>query len=474
VQSLVFSDVVDLAVSEFQGNRFLLFSLLLGQLLASTQNRNSIGVISMNPVSKWRCRGHAVPMLCLFLLFAAQAASADDPVLGLSETERIALENDPAVNASIARAEALDADAIADGQLPDPKLRTGLYNVPLDDFDISREPSTQFRLGIQQAFPRGDTLKYRSGRTRAQSRAERVRSQLERRKILRDARKTFLDIYYQVEAIKIVRSSRKLFESLTEITQVQYGSGGSSQQDVLRAELELSRLDDRITKYQSKEEMARGRLSRWLGKAAWRKLQTEMPVLPEVPEQVDIEASLESHPEISLQSEIMETHQQAIAISREQYKPGWSVGAEYRMRFGDNPDDSRRSDMGAVMLTVDVPLFTEKRQDQRVAASQKRADAAVFDRANSWRKLREQLASESANKGRLVERIQRYEERLLKEAEENAQAALQAYQSGTIEFTGLMRSRITELDIKLQALKLRIDLLKTHASLLYLAAGEKQ
>ncbi|WP_172649503.1 TolC family protein [Thiolapillus brandeum] len=428
----------------------------------------------MKPVLKRLCLRHAAPLFCLSLFLAAQVAAGADAVLGLAEAEQLALENDPLVNASIARSEALESDAVADGQLPDPKLRTGLYNLPLDDFDISREPGTQLRLGIQQAFPRGDTLRYRSGKTRAQARAERVRARLERKKLLRNVRKTYLEIYYQAEAIKIVRSSRKLFQNLTEITRVQYGSGGSSQQDVLRAELELSRLEDRITQYQNREESARGRFTRWLGHAAWRNLQSELPVLQEVPDGQILERGLERHPEISLRSAVIESQQQAIAISKEQYKPGWTIGAEYRKRFGDNPDDSSRSDMGAVMLTVDMPLFTEKRQDKRVAASQKRADAAVLDRANSWRKLREMLATATANRKRLAERIQRYEQRLLKEAEENAAAALHAYQSGTLEFTSLMRARITELDIRLQALKLRVDLLKNHADLLYLAAGEEQ
>ena len=428
----------------------------------------------MKPVSIHMRSLRVMCAMCLSLALPAQSVLAGEPVLGLREAEKIALENDPLVEASLARAEALDEDAVADAQLPDPKLRTGLYNVPLDDFDISREPSTQLRLGIQQAFPRGDTLKYKSGKKRAQARAEQLRAELERKKLLKAVRRAYLDIYFQSEAIKIIRSSRKLFENLTQITEVQYGSGGSSQQDVLRAELELSRLDDRITQYQNMEDMARSRLSRWLGDLAWRPLQPGLPELPVPPQQAQIEQALDGHPEIAMRSAIVEAHQQAIAVSREQYRPGWSLGAEYRMRFGDNPDDSRRSDMGAVMLTVDMPLFTEKRQDKRVSASQKRADAAVLDRANSWRKLRESLSMETASRQRLMERIRGYETRLIKEADENAKAALLAYQSGTIEFTGLMRARITELDIKLQALKLRVDLLKTYANLLYLAAGEEQ
>ncbi len=412
------------------------------------------------------------PLLAGILLLAVLPAHS--ALLSLSEAEQRALEKDPVVGATEIRAEALEEDAVADAQLPDPKLRTGLYNVPLDDFDIDREPTTQFRVGIQQAFPRGDTLVQKAGKTRAEAEVERARARLERNRILRDVRTTFLDLYFQVESARIVDASRSLFENLVEITQVQYGSGGSSQQDVLRAELELSRLDDRLSRIRTREEQARARLSRWLGELAWRPLRRELPDLTVPPATGEIEAKLDRHPEIAVRSAIIETHQRMVNISREQYKPGWALGAEYRKRFGDNPDGSDRADMAAVMLTVDLPLFTAKRQDKRLAASQKRANAAYLDRDNSYRKLREQLASALATRKRLEERIARYESRLLREAEENATAALLAYQSGTTEFTGLMRARITELDIRLQALKLRVELLKTRANLLYLYSGEEQ
>ena len=81
----------------------------------------------------------AVRTLCLMLpvIFLLQVASAEEMTpLTLSDAEQLALGNDPVIAANVARSEALDADAVADAQLPDPKFRTGLYNVPLDDFDL--------------------------------------------------------------------------------------------------------------------------------------------------------------------------------------------------------------------------------------------------------------------------------------------------------------------------------------------------
>ena len=394
--------------------------------------------------------------------------------LTLSDAESEALKTDPVAAAASSRAEALDLQAVADGQLPDPKLRTGLYNLPSDDFDLDREPTTQLRIGIVQSFPRGDTLARKSERSRAQARAQRARASVARHQLLRDVRDSYLDIFLQQASGRIVESSRSLFENLVEVTQDQYGAGNASQQDVLRAELELSRLEDRLTRIRNDEEKARARLSRWIGELAWGELVDETPSLAEPPDAPTIEAALPRHPEIALRDATIESHERAVEIAREQFKPGWAVGAEYRKRFGDNPDGSDRTDMLAVMLTVDLPLFTEKRQDKRLEASRKQADAAMLDRRNTLRLLRQRLATDTANRKRLEERIARYEAHLLREASENADAALLAYQSGTTDFTALMRARITELDVRLQALKLRVALLKTRADLLYLASGAEK
>jgi outer membrane protein TolC len=60
---------------------------------------------------------------------------------------------------------------------------------------------------------------------------------------------------------------------------------------------------------------------------------------------------------------------------------------------------------------------------------------------------------------------------MLREAGANAQASLKAYQSGVTEFTTLMRARITDLDVRLDELRIRVDRAKAHARLLYLAGG---
>ena len=80
------------------------------------------------------------------------------------------------------------------------------------------------------------------------------------------------------------------------------------------------------------------------------------------------------------------------------------------------------------------------------------------------------LESDYARCSRLGEQEHLYSDRLVGEAVDSASAALNSYQSGINEFTTLMRARITELDVKLQELRVRVDRAKAHARLLFLLA----
>ncbi|MGD8631775.1 MAG: TolC family protein [Gammaproteobacteria bacterium] len=417
--------------------------------------------------------GKARTLALLLLPGLALLPASAGAALELGEAIRIALENDPASAASRASARAQSENAIAEGQLPDPRLRTGLYNLPLDDLDINSEPTTQFRLGIEQTFPRGDTLYHRQLRTESLAGAEQANAASTTLQTVRDVRRHFLELYYQVRAAAIVAETRKLFAQLVDITQAHYGSGRVSQQDVLRASLELARLDDRATRIETAADENRAALAKWLAAAADLPLAEHFPELPALPARTQLDTALLQHPVLAAETARVNAMKQGIRIAQEQYKPGWSAGIEYRKRFGDDPDGNPRSDMMAAMLNVDLPLFTGNRQDRRLAASIAETEAAELRRDDKLRELRRMLAADYADWQRLGERAALYEAKLLREATANADASLHAYQSGVTEFTTLMRARITELDVRLDELRIRVDRARAQANLLYLA-GEGQ
>lgn len=404
-------------------------------------------------------------LLCWALLSVSLGARAE---LTLGEAERLALAADPAVVGAHARANALQNQAVADGQLPDPKLGFGAYNLPLYDFSLDQEAMTQLYTRVQQTFPRGHTLRYQRQHTEWLGKAELARAELAGREIQRDVRTTFLELYYQQRAAGVVAQSRDLFEQLVEITRSHFATGRVSQQDVLQAQLELSRLDDRATRIEGEIEEQRAQLARWLGDSAWQSVSEMFPVLPALPALTELEAGLAQHPSVQTASAQLQANQQMVKAAREQYKPGWDVGLEYRKWFAEDASGDDLPDMMAAMVTMDLPLFTGKRQDKRLAASQQNAEAAHQMREQRLRELRRTLQTEYARWRRLDEQATLYRDRLISEATDNSAAALHAYRSGISEFTTLMRARITELDVRLQDLRLRVDRAKAQAALLFL------
>ena len=115
-----------------------------------------------------------------------------------------------------------------------------------------------------------------------------------------------------------------------------------------------------------------------------------------------------------------------------------------------------------------VSLFTENRQDKNVAASEEKTSAARYARDDKLRSLKRMLEKDRAVYRRLGERALIYKNELLGTAASNAEASLNAYQSGITEFTTLMRARITELDVRLEDLRIRVDRARATARLLYI------
>ena len=352
--------------------------------------------------------------------------------------------------------------------MPDPKLRFGAVNVPVDTFDLDQEQMTQVKLGIVQDFPRGDVLSIKQQKSRYLSRAALSMADDAQLKIIRDVRETYLNLFYEVSAYQIIGETRKLFSELVKITESNYAAGRVNQQDVVLAGLELSRLDDRSVKIQARQEGYRAMLEQWIGDIAWNKIDTGFPVLPELPKTIDLNQLIPQHPLIRSESAKVSANKQMIEMARQEYKPGWSLLVDYGFRSGDNPDGSERADFASAIVSMDIPLFTGDRQDRTVSSNEQKIVAARYSKDDKLRKLKQFYDKNHYLWQRLGEREQLYKNSLLTAAASNSEASLKAYQSGVSEFNTLMRAKITELDVRLEDMRVRVDRAVALSRLLYI------
>ncbi len=393
--------------------------------------------------------------------------------LNLKQIEQIALDSDPIINSYEAASRSFSEKALSSGTLPDPKLLLGAVNVPVDTFDLSQEAMTQLKVGIRQDFPQGDLLNLTQKQAQWMSRSSYAQSEDTKRKVLSDVREAYLNLHYEVSALQIITETKKLFSRLVSITESHYAAGRVNQQDVIQANLELSRLDDRTVKKQGKEESYRAELTQWIGELAWQEIDGGFPELPEIQMNIDVNSVISKHPLVQVQTAKVNAARTNIDIAKQDYKPKWSASLDYGFRSGNNPDGTSRSDFATALISFDVPLFTSNRQDKNVIASQEKVKTAQYKKDDVLRQLKRTYEKDLHLWQRFGEREKLYQNSLLSSAKNNTQASLNAYQSGVTEFNTLMRAQITELDILLADLRVRVDRAIAATRLLYITGDTK-
>ncbi len=405
-----------------------------------------------------------VYVITLFTLYSTVSVYAEQ-TLTIEHAVQTALQRDVLINVFKFRRDAYKEQSVAEDTLPDPKIKLGVMNVPTDSYSLNQEPMTQVQLGITQMFPRGNTLQIKSQRVLSLSVAEDAKTENQRRKVTREVRETWLELYYWLNAESVVKKNRNLFTKLVSVTKQQYAAGRQKQQDVIRSELELGMLDDREMKIQTRIETTQAKLIKYMGvDFSDIKLGTELPIYNI---QKNNTSWLESHPKLRMEQAMVSINEKNVDLAKQSYKPSWSLDVTYGKRE-KSISGVERADFASVMVMFDLPLFTADRQDKKVAASKYRLNAALNSREESKRNLTKMWQTGLVKEKRLSQRIKQYKDLLLPKSDENTKSALYAYQSGRSGFTALMRAQITELETQLRALRLTVEHKKTQALLLYL------
>ncbi len=407
----------------------------------------------------------APAILALALLAFGSVSLAAD--LTIDEASAIAISNDYTLKAIGARQHSMSEMAVASNQLPDPQLRIGFANLPVDNFRLGQDPMTETMIGVRQAFPRGSTRALT--RTGIEASIERSEAEAEDRKyqILLSVREEYTHIYLYQERQRILRQSQDVFADLAEITRDYYATGRAFQQDVVQAQLEVAKVEERLAKLQQLEQQARARLSELIGADAYRPLMPDWPQVAEPASAQLIIAQLSQHPKMQAWQHLIAKSKTSEDIARQAYKPEFAVDLAYGVRGGQDMDGSSATDMFSVMLSMDVPLFTRNRQDRRLASSIADTSATEFARDDIFRSMQARIEENTASLERERQRLELYQQQLLPQAAYNAEAAFEAYQNAVDDLTTLMRARIGEYELKLSYADLRAEEIITRARLLY-------
>jgi outer membrane protein TolC len=417
--------------------------------------------------------------------------------LGLEEAVAIAQDNDPWLAGSEFREQSMMARSTAAGTLPDPRLEMGFANLPTDSFDFDQEAMTQFKVGVSQMFPRGDSRALERERLAIMSGQFPYQRDDRRARLAVDVASLWLETYRARESIRLIESDRELFVQLVDVARSSYSSatGGSRQQDLVRAQLELTRLEDRLSVLQERFDSSRSQLGQWLRPRSADVADDENPWLQFGYQPQELSASLPQikllqpqlyrpddvagaqqlatlfsrHPLILEFDSRISASRTGVELARQKYHPQWSVNASYGYRE-DDPMGRDRPDFFSVGVGFDLPLFTSNRQDQELQSALADTEVIKTEKALALRKMLASFESQRARLWRIEQRSELYRDRLLPEMQEQAEASLTAYTRDDGDFAEVVRAQIAQLNARIEALDIDIERLRTISALNYFFA----
>lgn len=408
-------------------------------------------------------------------MISAQSVRAQSQsTLTLEQAISQALLDDDWLLANEQRESSLREEAIFAGQLPDPRMTVGLVNLPVNTLDFNQENMTMFRVGINQSFPRGDSLELGQQQKIQQSEIYPFLRADRRANVQLEVTDLWLDTFLAQESITLINNDRAFFELLVEITDSRYrtAAGLSRQQDVVRAQLELTRLDDRLASLRQRVEGSKQQLAQWLP-YEWLSL----PLSQELPDlsPPDMELSnlaqaaqvFINHPGVRALDKQIEAAFTNVELARQSYKPAFSLGANYGYR-GSGPMGLERADFFSLDVSFDLPFFTEKRQKPKVEAASYSASAAQTDRIILFKSLFANYQQAMSQLVVLDERKAFFDDILLIQMGDLTEATLAAYTSDAGSFEEVMRANIAELNARIEVFGIEVERLKMIARLNYL------
>ena len=421
----------------------------------------------MGRVTPRRAAARALALLAATLFASVSPAGAE--TLSLVQAEALLRQN-PGLAALAQKNVELRRQAVAAGQLPDPRLSLDAVNLPTDTLALNRQQMTMLSVGVSQSFPPWGKRRLEGERMETEARgalADRRASAAELTLALRQA---WLDTVYDDHARHILAAQKKLADKSVQASLAAYRASQAPEADVLRSRLAQEELVNEQSQIESQYADALARVAQILGLRDVPDLETRWPVLPAPPSLPQMLTTLPGQPALRAAQVQTEAAHLGVAIARRDYYPEFTVSVGYGQSY--YPGSPNWLSAGVEMS---LPIFPGKRQDQNLAAAQARALQAQYRYDDKRLAYARQMRSAYARYDALTAQWRRTEEELVPTARHAYEATLAAYTAGRMDMSAVLKAQRDVLDMSLAALRYRRDLESARAELDYLAIqGEAQ
>ncbi len=368
-----------------------------------------------------------------YLLPASLAVAQD--TLTLKQVTEEAKLNNPAIQALRQNVKAKKARAMAEGVLDDPTLRIEMMDLSKENPFPAPGNAMETRYEISQMFPYPGKLSLQKRMAMLEvimSEAEVREKELETITMVKEA---FYEYLLLDESIKTLEELKGLLSNMIRIAETKYAIGDVSQQDVIKAQVELTMILNELIELEAEKDVVQTEMKSILNRP--QDDNTLFASLEELPkERVKVPLSdltnkaLEVNPILKIMRYEAEVKKVEVELTRKNYYPDFMLGIAPIQRDG-------RFDTWDAMFQINIPLWRAKYNNQ-VEEGLNMADA-IRSKLKAEENMISAKVKEGVVKAETADKIRTlYETSLLPQAELSFESALKNYQSGKVDFLMLL------------------------------------
>jgi outer membrane protein TolC len=359
--------------------------------------------------------------------------------------------------------------------LPDPMLTLGFANLPVNSFSFTQEPMTGKIIGLSQAFPFPGKLNEQADVNRKD--VDIVEQEIldAKNEIRKNVIKSYNELVYFRKAIEIANANKDLLNNIAEVVRTKYSVSTASQQNLLKVELEITNLAEKIEDLHSKESSQLAVINALLLRPSNSSIDTKN--IQDIKyQQLNVEALIDSaikyRPFLEGIKEAKQKETLKNSLAGYEYYPNFNLALQYSFRDKIEKTNTPLDDFFSVMIGINLPLNYGGKVSSKVEETE--AMQSLYDEQYqlSLQVLRSSFGSSIVKLNSLQQRIKLISEGSLIQANENLKSTLTSYQVGQVDFLNVIDAQNSLLKIENDLYRLKTDYLNEIAEIEFLTGAE--
>jgi outer membrane protein TolC len=357
-----------------------------------------------------------------------------------------ATERNPEILAARRTAEAKRARIPQAGAWQDPTVSVSYGGNALPPFTVMRaDPSSARQVMAEQMVPYPGKTRLRTEIASREADAEELAYEAVTRRVAAEVKQAYFDLCYVRHSLETLEKDRQALAGFEKVTEIRYSVGKAAQQDVLRAQLEVTRLSQRATMLDQQRRTLEAQLNSLRNFPMDSPLGAPAAVQPSTfaytQDQLQ-KAAQANYPALKQRLTMVEQNRLSVDLARKEERPDFSVGYLYMQR-------DALPDMYGITLSTSLPIFHHRKQDMAITEAAANLESARQMQANELTVLRYQVQQDFLEVQATEQLLKLYAQGIRPQSSLTLESSINSYENGGVDFLSVFSNFQAVVDAEL-------------------------